>query len=56
MFVIRSEKLLWHLKQNTIVRQYLLENDVWLSSRRWLTEKSKETFFIAGVHQTLVNK
>ena len=55
-FVVRSEKSLWHLKQNPIVRQYLLENDVWLSGTRWLTEKRKETFFISGVYQTLVNK
>ena len=56
VFVVRSEKSLWHLKQNPIVRQYLLENDVWLSGTRWLTEKRKETFFISGVHQTLANK
>ena len=56
VFVVRSEKSLLHLKQNPIVSQYLRENDIWLSGTRWLTEKRKETFFISGFHQTLVNK
>ena len=56
VFVVRSEKSLWHLKQNPVVSQYLRDNDVWLSGTRWLTEKRKETFFISGAHQTLGNK
>lgn len=44
------------MKKNLVVSHYLRNNGVWISGTKWLTEKRKETFFISGAHQTLVNK
>ena len=47
VFFVRSKILMWYLKQNPIVSQYLCDNDVLLSGSRWLTEKRKESFFLS---------
>ena len=56
VFVIRTTRQLWSIKENPIVRAYTVGKKIRLSSTSLMTEKRRESFSIHGAHQGLTKK
>ena len=56
VFIIRSTRQLWSIKESLVVRAYTVGKKIRLSSTSFTTEKRRESFFIHGAHQDLTKR
>ena len=56
VFVIRTHKTLWTLKENPISMKFLCDHHISLSQTNWLAKRGKVLFFLHGASEVLTHR